>query len=764
MEDLSQDIFSTVKVPPTLQLDISSIPKGIDNYHIDVKLSARFCQDLHNLITQLLPQEAALKLRFQDHEKLFEALRRSYLDMMTVLVHRVKTELSATEINLLQFAVSKYTQQCVRDALKGYIDQVKERSSELRSHGSGEVLGVQQHLAWLSKNFNAIFYAVNSQISEQYRRVELKQLQAVRRKYLQQEGEAMAALLLNPMLLVRDLTTPLLLLQQYMLWTGELGESQFNELNASVENLLQGALPELETRPLKQANKTQSAGSEIYDELGGLVAGQSSLGAAEDMKSHPSVDFCWLDEPDNIPRLFAIETLREQAPLVRKAFGMKAWWRYRSQIKRGRKVLHKVAALLSEKGLLGQLIASEKARHLWSRKLARQLEPRSLCLYLSGQLAEAKLLERAPAGNRPTEDEMQALRQTLKEVSHGEKHEAEDYALRFLQELARYRGHLKQHRFTHRLYNRLQILRKPEDILLSKQANTLYQLPTANEVEDDEAKIVHHAILKADVRGSTTVTEELENKGLNPASYFSLRFFNPINELLPVFGANKVFIEGDAIILSFLEYEHSPQQWFSVAHACGLAKGMLNVVQANNLHSRQMGLPPLELGIGICYADYSPRFLFDGDHPIMISSAIGLADRMSSCSWHLRQQLDAGDFNVAVLEIAAGERERGEKGQEYLRYNVNGILLENEAFAKLQNEISLSTRQLQLGDKSHCFHYGTYLDKEGKKRDLVIREGKVGLWQDDRVLPETADARPYYEVLTDPAITARVLEKSGAAT
>ncbi|MEQ9023334.1 MAG: hypothetical protein RLN82_11345, partial [Pseudomonadales bacterium] len=64
-------------------------------------------------------------------------------------------------------------------------------------------------------------------------------------------------------------------------------------------------------------------------------------------------------------------------------------------------------------------------------------------------------------------------------------------------------------------------------------------------------------------------TDELQAKGLNPASYFSMRFFNPINKILDTYGATKVFIEGDALILSFLEYESSPQQWFSVARACG---------------------------------------------------------------------------------------------------------------------------------------------------------------------------------------------------
>jgi len=121
--------------------------------------------------------------------------------------------------------------------------------------------------------------------------------------------------------------------------------------------------------------------------------------------------------------------------------------------------------------------------------------------------------------------------------------------VRFLSVLASYRQHQKFFRFAHLVFNRISILHGEELMRLSSQAGTLYQLPTADEVTEGENRIVHHAILKADVRGSTTVTDELEKKDLNPASYFSLRFFGPIN---------KVFIVGDAVILSFLEYENPP--------------------------------------------------------------------------------------------------------------------------------------------------------------------------------------------------------------
>jgi len=305
----------------------------------------------------------------------------------------------------------------------------------------------------------------------------------------------------------------------------------------------------------------------------------------------------------------------------------------------------------------------------------------------------------------------------------------------------------------------MSILKQSEDLQMSKEASTLYFLPGGDEIEDDQTKIAHHTIIKADVRGSTVVTAELEAKNLNPASYFSLRFFSPINKLLDVYGGNKVFIEGDAVILSLLEYEHAPQEWFSVAKACGLSRAMLNVIFDANRYSSQMGLRPLELGIGICYADKSPHFLYDDGKPIMISPAISLADRLSSCSWRLRRSISPGLFNVSVFEIAESDRDRGEKGQEYVHYNVNGILLDNVAFEKLRVEVSLKKVEIEIEQQLVTLYTGSYPDAKNRKRTLLVREGTVGLWQGGDVLDNPHNDKHYYEVIVNNEIIAKVLNE-----
>ena len=381
-----------------------------------------------------------------------------------------------------------------------------------------------------------------------------------------------------------------------------------------------------------------------------------------------------------------------------------------------------------------------------------------VCQFLSDHITSGKLQDSITGGGKLNSEQIKSL-ESLKNNISDKVHKADmSDSMKLLSDFSRYRQNLKYFRFTHRAFNRFVLLTDEDEIKLSKSADTLYLLPTSSEIEEDDERISHHAILKADVRGSTTVTDELQAKGLNPASYFSTRFFKPINKILETYGANKVFIEGDAIILSFLEYEHTPQQWFSVARSCGYARDMLKITGSNNRYSQQMGLPLLELGVGICYSNEAPRYLYDEEKPIMISGAIGLADRMSSCSWNLRVAIKKSLFNIDVLRIAEGETSKGEKGQHYVRYNVNGILIDDVAFSKLRSEIPLKSFRMKINGKEYLFHVGQYPDIDGRKKDLVIREGKVGIWRDSQMLDDPDSDETYFEVVVNRKVIPLVLD------
>jgi hypothetical protein len=242
---------------------------------------------------------------------------------------------------------------------------------------------------------------------------------------------------------------------------------------------------------------------------------------------------------------------------------------------------------------------------------------------------------------------------------------------------------------------------------------------------------------------------------LNPATYFSLNFFDPISEILFDYDASKVFIEGDAIILSISEKEDKPQGWYSVARACGLAIRMLQIVQQYNIKNQENNLPVLEFGIGISYINSAPAYLFDGDSRIMISPAINKADRLSGCSRRLRMRFSDSNslFNLLVFKNVPRDRDEELIDDLYIRYNVNGIELDENGFAKLSGEISMKTMMYPVGkNKTVKLHAGKVPTLSGNYQPIIIREDTILA-----VKPETLDVvgdtyRKYYEVCTQPEI------------
>lgn len=295
---------------------------------------------------------------------------------------------------------------------------------------------------------------------------------------------------------------------------------------------------------------------------------------------------------------------------------------------------------------------------------------------------------------------------------------------------------------------------------LSSVNNTLYEFLLPEEQKPAEDRVVHHVVLKADIRESTTLTRTLFERGLNPASYFSLNFYDPINKLLPKYDARKVFIEGDAIILSLFEREGEPA--VGVAQTCVLAKEIVEVVTAYNERSRAAGLPSLEIGIGISYQDSAPMYLMDGTRPIMISKAINESDRLSSCSKGIRQLLENRDllFNVFSFKTI-DDADAGANADEFLlRYNIGGIHISRAAFEKLRTEISLQAFDLKVPmvwkPGTARVYTGMAPMGQGAFHRIVVREGRIArIDPRDFALKQYTD-QPYYEVCTHPRVYAAI--------
>ena len=141
---------------------------------------------------------------------------------------------------------------------------------------------------------------------------------------------------------------------------------------------------------------------------------------------------------------------------------------------------------------------------------------------------------------------------------------------------------------------------------------------------------------------------------MNPASYFSMNFYDPVNKLLAKYGASKVFLEGDAIILAILEREGEPG--LAVCRASVLAREIIEIVRGYNQLLERAGLPGIELGVGISFQDSAPMYLMDGEQRIIISDALNESDRLSSCSKRVRKSMKAMETPLPQIHQVLGSR------------------------------------------------------------------------------------------------------------
>jgi hypothetical protein len=334
------------------------------------------------------------------------------------------------------------------------------------------------------------------------------------------------------------------------------------------------------------------------------------------------------------------------------------------------------------------------------------------------------------------------------------------YFLQFLDGFFRLHRDLENFKLLKQSFDRISLVDDEKTIALSKTNNTLYEylLPQEQMFDLETKPVTSHVILKADVRGATLITRQLRESGLNPASYFSLNFFNPISEIVFQYGAMKVFIEGDAIILAILERKEEESGRYSVSRACGLAINMLNVIQRYNAKSRKYKLPILELGFGICYQGQPPAYLLDGKKKIMISPAINSADRLSSCHKKLRRTFDRNSKPFNLYVYLAGQNSSASLSDDEIvrRYNVNGIELNEPGFKKLAAEIdlkSMNCRIPELNNEDIRIHTGKFPLVTGTYQRLIIREDWIREVSAKDFQVKGKTDRKYYEICTNPILT-----------
>jgi hypothetical protein len=731
--------------------------KGIDNAHIDVFLSPRLRERLQETVRKLILEDVQTHAR-RTPEQLVSSedlgsLREAYLGTFEAALEQAQGTAARDLLMLLQVALLKLLLEVVARENRAIQEEVKNAVHDGDARASGRNLELHDHLVVLTGEEAAINRRVLNLLFRQVRKLEGGHLSKLRGSVLGEPWPFPEAAFFNPVLLIPTLADVRALAQDYPIaLLGENGECEWlYQTNQCISKVFQHYLPpwtQSPSRPPGAEPPSDPAQGERHDQGGlrGFLDTEILLRRFVAAEEYREARTSWLDEPGNLRRFLDVSDPAALEAELPPAGGLQThpgWHPFR------RAVTAEIHRCLEMHGLCRRL-----AWLYWlpgiRAQIGRPVPLSAVIDFVEGRLPRRRLVQRLESQRPGTDGSAVArvLERSVSEIKRLSQYGRTGHLDRYLVDFLTLRRDLKLAYRTYQAMDRIRLLDAPDEVRLSRSNASLIEFPCRGDLGPVLRRIRCHAVIKADVRGSTRITELLRAKGLNPASHFSLNFFDPVNKLLPEFGAEKLFVEGDAVILALYELD-GEGVGMSVARACGLARKILQVVALQNVLNRRHGLPDLELGLGITFQPEEPNFLYDEGRRIMISGAINRADRLSACASQLRRSDFAPEhpaFRVAVVRDA----NPGSRGDDLLDFNVNGIRLEEAAFFKLQRELRLSQVRLPDGvPTDNLFFSANYPDANGRSRFLVVRHSPVRDWDGFTLGGVDRERRHFFEVVVD---------------
>jgi len=768
-----------LRIERPLQLRIDLFPQGIDNSHVDVALSPKFIHHTHlfvrrDLMNQIAQNHWGMSPPVPDVSDL-QAMRTAYAGMMEAAIEKARDNFRLELIQLLQLGVIKFVLQVVDQEFERLRNQLQRARDANQGQSGDRSVELHERVITLAREEPALRYRIVLKLFKELQKLENTRLSKIRQSFLREAWPVSSQLLSNPMLQLPSLWADEQLMHHYTLVCTDQNDLQaFDRINRLVTGIFIDFLPDWAVCADTIPGSGQVPEEAVAPASGQITADKATLpGFSEvsallahtlEAKEYEQGLLSWLDTPSNMELL--LNSVRPSGAQGSGPSPVKTTnpWKQEQWPAYHRRLIKRIFQGFRNNRVDQKILASYAAPAIFEEMDGR-IPVRTIYRYLSGTLRRRDVqrqlsVTQLPLGPVQT---MKTLDRALTGIRHMPNRHRLHLLTRFMCDFAVLRRDLKLSYRAYRAMDQIHVLTRPRDLDLSRSNGSLHEFLLREEQQPELHRIRGHVVLKADVRGSTEIISQLRDRNLNPASHFSLNFFEPINNLLAGYGAKKIFVEGDAVILSVFEYEDMPYQWLCVSQACGLARKIIQVVDDKNVKNREYGLPELELGLGIAFSDEAPTFLYDEEKEIMISPAINRADQLSSCSSILRQS----DFSAGLgrgIEVVSPGRDGlldKDSHDRMLRYNVMGIELDMQAFMKLQSEVSLKVVELEdmVYPGGSRFHVGRFPDLQGNMHWLVVREAPVRVWLGGKPGNGEQHGHRFYQVVSDRDVIDRILAK-----
>jgi len=746
---------------------LDKLVPGVDNIHYDVHLSPALCKSANQVIRQLLGKHAGVeKILEIDKEsspaKERDDFRRLCSDVLQEAINKAKLD-SEIQIDLMaQIAIVKMLTEEIQRQFKALIDYINNYARKLNTVAQkyeasknlslSEYIKIKDKLSDIQQQKKSILLNVGQELFGYLIDVQRKDLKEMREAIFGIEINLPDDVFSNPILHTENPSDDFFMIDEYMLLGHRFEDpDNYNRLLFLIRGFLRNILLKIFLKNLS-ASQESKQGTKIFNQK-----------IAKTAKDAPNTRYqeidVWLKRIENIDILFnSFQSKERYKILKRQNEDEKQLIKLKKQIPQQEKCLNFIYRKFKTAGLIKRITAAYEMQSVYL-DYCPPLFPHQVLQFLTTPGQRSRIVSQFNRlkgfyGKSFSLAPLKKKRMHLKKITRKDK---KKYLIRFLNDFARYHRDFQNFTMLKQSMDSMNLVSEKRIINLSRENRLLYEFLAPNEQILEAKPIINHVIIKADVRDSTNITCQMKKRGLNPASFFSLNFFVPITGILFKYDAEKLFIEGDAIILSINEHQDTPEGWYCVARACGLAMKMLLIVQRYNENSKQHNLPVLELGIGICYNDSSPTFLFDEDRRIMISPAINAADRMSKCAkpFHKPAHNNKKPFNLYVYKSASEKDSIASTDDMLFRYNINGIELNPEGFEKLSKEINLKPIECHIPDlqkEKIKIHTGKFPTVTGEYQRLVIREARIPEVVPDELRVIRQTDQKYYEVCIHPML------------
>lgn len=742
----------------TVAFSLDRLMPGVDNIRHDVLISPIFTNATRKIAAQLVARHAGIEKRGPESPqsnwiKEVDGYKQLFREVMGDALNKAKARRDPQIECLAQAAVVKMLLGEIRFQFDHLVGMLKKssRQSDLVAHNDWAESPKQKHkLQLLLQDREIIIQRVGLEICGFWAEVERNALQTMREAIFGRRAPFFADVIGTAILHALNPDNEFFTLAEYDLALGRRIEDpdRYETLLFFIRHLF---------------NQLDRQGREddgpVVEQRAANAPADPSGPEIERQKAYMRRIDGWLCHVGNVDLLLNRERTRSEYQALRKQkASAEAIDLAKRRLQRQQRMLAFFYGAFRRKGLINRIAASYEMQPEYLT-YCPPLSPQQVIQYLISPRARRQVKSRLKrmVNIYGRTFPLAPLDRKLKSMEYITSAKRKRHLVRFLNAFTRYHRDASNCDIIKEAMERIHIAADEKVVTLSRENNTLYEFLLPHEQAATKAPIIDHVVIKADVRGSTDITAHMNERGLNPASHFALNFFDPISEILSEYDATKVFIEGDAVILSIFERENAPSDWYAVARACGIAINMLIIIQRYNDKNRKNQLPVLELGVGISYLDKTPTFLFDGSHRIMISPAINQADRLSSCSKMGRRMFTdkKSPFRLRVFQTLSDEEMAATTDDLFLRYNVNGIELSAAGFEKLGREIDLKMLPAGFGempDHKSSLYAGKFPTKSGRYQRLIVRESQIPVVDPATMQIVRITSRKYYEVCTHPGL------------